>query len=218
MATESDTTAADNVTPIRPGVAPEQPPRPTTNARHKDRTGAARQAKFRSRNKGDRYERRRKGAPPSSRVDAPPIAPFVTQAARNGVTTRRDRSGSPGRGEPAHVRHGGAAIDLAAYTAAVALAGAAAFFSIKGMVVIFPGSPVPVIGMAIAMEAAKLITAGWLARRWSATAVVWRLALIAFVVGLAVINATGVFAQLVSAHVGERGAATSRIEEQTAEL
>ena len=56
------------------------------------------------------------------------------------------------------MRHGGAAIDLAAYTAAVALAGAAAFFSIKGMVVIFPGSPVPVIGMAIAMEAAKLIT------------------------------------------------------------
>jgi hypothetical protein len=34
----------------------------------------------------------------------------------------------------------------------------------------------------------------------------------AFVFGLAVINATGVYAQLASAHVGERGAAQSHIE------
>jgi hypothetical protein len=58
---------------------------------------------------------------------------------------------------------------LGPYVVAVGLAGAAAFFSIRGMVVIFPGSPVPVVVMAIAMEAAKLVTAGWLARRWSAT-------------------------------------------------
>ena len=115
------------------------------------------------------------------------------------------------------LRHGGA-VDLAAYTAAIALAGAAAWFSIRGMVVLFPGSPNSVIAMAIAMEAAKLITAGWLARRWRATAVVWRAALTAFVFGLAVINAAGVYAQLVAAHVGDRGAATSRIEEQTADL
>jgi hypothetical protein len=118
---------------------------------------------------------------------------------------------------PRAQRHGGA-LDVAAYTAAVALAGAAAFFSIKGMVVIFPGSPVPVVCMAIAMEAAKLITAGWLARRWSATMWFWRYSLVVLVVGLAVINATGVFAQLVSAHVGERGAATSRLEERNADI
>jgi hypothetical protein len=116
----------------------------------------------------------------------------------------------------ARTRHG--AGDIAAYTAAVALAGAAAFFSIKGMVVLFPGSPVPVIGMSIAMEAAKLITAGWLARRWRATAWLWRLVLVALVAGLAVINAAGVYAQLVSAHVGDRGAATSAIETQDAAL
>ena len=70
------------------------------------------------------------------------------------------------------------AVDVAVYVAAVALAGAAAWFSIRGMVVIFPGSPVPVVIMAISMETAKLVTAGWLARRWSATAVVWRAALV----------------------------------------
>ena len=54
---------------------------------------------------------------------------------------------------------GPAAIDFAACTAAVALVGAAAFFSIKGMVALFPGAPLSVVGMVIAMEAAKLFCA-----------------------------------------------------------
>src|SRR5713101_7163482 len=102
-----------------------------------------------------------------------------------------------------------ATIDVTAYIAAIALAGAAAWFSIRGMVVLFPGSPMSVIGMAVAMEAAKLVAAGWLARRWVVTAWVWRLILAVLVVGLALINAGGVYAQLVAAHVGDRGAAQS---------
>src|SRR5712671_2619323 len=39
---------------------------------------------------------------------------------------------------------------------AIALAGAAAWFSIRGMVVLFPGAPMSVVAMALAMEAAKL--------------------------------------------------------------
>ena len=38
------------------------------------------------------------------------------------------------------------------------------------------------------------------------------------VAGLAVINATRVYAQLVAAHVGERGAAQAHLETQTAGL
>src|SRR5258708_27385975 len=64
------------------------------------------------------------------------------------------------------------------------------------------------------MEAAKLVTAGWLARRWRSTAAVWRVTLVALVAGLAVINATGVYAQLVAAHVGEHGAAVAGLETQ----
>jgi hypothetical protein len=132
-----------------------------------------------------------------------PKGPTVTAAVQPPVTV------------PAAVTHNTvtvsatAGIDVAAYTAAIALAGAAAWFSIRGMAVLFPGAPLSVIGMAIAMEGAKLVTAGWLARRWRATAWFWRLALVVLVAGLAVINATGVYAQLVAAHVGERGAATS---------
>jgi hypothetical protein len=37
--------------------------------------------------------------------------------------------------------------DVTAYVAAIALAGAAAWFSIRGMVVLFPGAPLTVVGM-----------------------------------------------------------------------
>lgn len=107
---------------------------------------------------------------------------------------------------------------MVAYVAAIVLASAAAFFSINGMMVLFPGAPLAVVTMTVAMETAKLVTAGWLARQWRVTASVWRITLVAFVAGLAVINATGVYAQLVAAHVRERGAATSSIEMQDAGL
>jgi len=210
QATDDDAMTADNVRPIRPDVTPEPQPR---RERRKDHRAAARKAKSRSKNNIHRDASVAKDA----LVYALPIAPTVTQTARNGVMPSRETSGSRGWREPMHVRQG-AAIDLAAYTAAVALAGAAAWFSVRGMVVIFPGTPTAVVAMAIAMEAAKLITAGWLARRGRATAVVWRAALAAFVFGLAVINAAGVYAQLVASHVGDRGAATSHLETQTAEI
>jgi hypothetical protein len=111
-----------------------------------------------------------------------------------------------------------ATADMAAYVAAIALAGAAAWFSIKGMVVLFPGAPMAVVAMAVAMETAKLVTAGWLARRWRTTAWIWRLVLVVLVAGLAVINAAGVYAQLVAAHVGERGAAVANVSAQDAAL
>jgi hypothetical protein len=70
-----------------------------------------------------------------------------------------------------------AGIDVAAYTAAVGLAVVAAFFSIRGMVVLFPGAPLLIIAMATMMEASKLVAVGWLARRWCSTAWAWRLTL-----------------------------------------
>jgi len=84
--------------------------------------------------------------------------------------------------------------------------------------VLFPGAPLSVVAMAVAMEAAKLVTAGWLARRWRMTAWTWRLTIVALICGLAVINATGVYAQLVAAHVGVRGEAQAAIVMQDAAL
>ena len=159
-----------------------------TELRPKDRTTAER---------SKRYRKRRRRA--TVAVTEPVTVPIVT------ISARRDGQKSQ-------------AVDIAAYTVAVGLAGAAAWFSIKGMVVLFPGAPMSVVGMAIAMEGAKLVTAGWLARRWRGTAWVWRFVLAVLVAGLAIINAAGVYAQLVAAHVGERGAAQSAIETQDAAL
>jgi hypothetical protein len=86
------------------------------------------------------------------------------------------------------------------------------------MVVLFPGSPMSVVGMAVAMESAKLVTAGWLAKRWRVTAWLWRLVLVGLIAGLGIINAAGVYAQLVAAHVGERGSTAAAIETQDAAL
>jgi hypothetical protein len=161
-----------------------------------DPTNAARQARFRNKKK--------QVVTPRANASPVPIAhPIPTPP--------------PQEGRDIPVRNG-AAIDVAAYGAAVVLAGAAAFFSVKGMVTLFPGAPLAIIGMAVAMEGSKLVTAGWLARRWRATPLVWRLVLVVLVAGLALINAAGVYAQLVSAHVGERGATTSAIETQDAVL
>jgi hypothetical protein len=47
---------------------------------------------------------------------------------------------------------------------------------------------------------------------------IWRLVLVALVAGLAVINAAGVYAQLVAAHVEQLGNATAAVETQEATL
>jgi hypothetical protein len=55
------------------------------------------------------------------------------------------------------------------------------------------------------MEAAKLVIAGWLAKRWDETCWLWRLPLMGFVGGLMSINAVGLYSQLVTAHIGHHG-------------
>jgi hypothetical protein len=86
------------------------------------------------------------------------------------------------------------------------------------MAVLFPGAPSTVVAMAGTMEAAKLITAAWLAARWSVTPWIARVTLVTLIGGLAAINAVGVYAQLVAAHVGSRGEAAAAVETQDADL
>lgn len=185
----TDTTS--NVTPFdqRSGLQPSPRKGEGLPRTVKDRTAAERQRRRRQR-------KRTMAVIPT--VTAPPVTPVTV---------------------PVTVAHpAGRTVDVAAYCAAIALAGAAAWFSIRGMVVLFPGAPLAVVGMAVAMESAKLVTAGWLARRWRATAWIWRVILVALVAGLAVINAAGVYAQLVSAHVDKRGEVAAAMETQDAAL
>jgi hypothetical protein len=101
-----------------------------------------------------------------------------------------------------------------ALVAAVALAGVAAFFSVTGLVEVFPGAPVAVMALAGSMEAGKLIIAGWLAANWSVAGWKLRTVLVALVTGLALINAAGVFGKLVEAHVASAATARSSVSER----
>jgi hypothetical protein len=180
-------------------VTPLHPTRRNGRTKSNSKSSTERSRRFREKWKA---QRNLVPAPTVAEVVAPPVA-SVAAVARNVATAPVVERGP---------------VDFLAYTAAIALAGAAAWFSIRGMAVLFPGSPMSVVVLAVAMESAKLITAAWLAARWPATAWIWRLVLITLVAGLAVINAAGVYAQLVASHVGERGAGQAAIETQTATI
>jgi len=109
-------------------------------------------------------------------------------------------------------------VNLLAYTVAIALAGIAAYFSIRGMIVLFPGAPAAIVIMGVAMEAAKLVTVGFLAHQWRLLGRLSRAVLVTLVAGLAAINAAGVYSQLVAAHFGDRVTATSAVETEAAGL
>jgi hypothetical protein len=101
-----------------------------------------------------------------------------------------------------------------ALAAAVALAGVAAFFSITGMVEVFPGAPVAVMALAASMEVGKLIIAGWLAANWVIAGRKVRTVLVVLLAGLALINAAGVFGKLVEAHVALTTTARAGVSER----
>jgi hypothetical protein len=105
-----------------------------------------------------------------------------------------------------------------AYIIAVALAAIAAFFSISGMIVLFPGAPTAIVIMGVVMESAKLVTVAFLAHQWRMLAWLSRIVLVILVAGLAAINAAGVYSQLVAAHFGDRAIAESAAETEAATL
>jgi hypothetical protein len=109
-------------------------------------------------------------------------------------------------------------VTVLAYVVAVALAGIAAYFSIRGMIVLFPGAPAAIVVMGVAMEAAKLVTVAFLAHQWRLLGHLSRGVLVTLVTGLAAINAAGVYSQLVAAHFGDRISATSAVETEASAL
>ncbi len=224
MQVDDQAATADNVA-LFPGTKtetePGQPRRRTTKTRTRgeDTTAALRKRRQRAKRDRDGHaandQAERDEVPAGARAGDEIATAGDLSEIKAHVTVKDAPPLVPDGGVRPSRRHGA---DVLAYAAAIALAGAAASFSIRGMVVLFPGAPVSVICMALAMEVAKLVTAGWLARSWRTTAWLWRAVLVVLVFGLAVINAAGVYAQLVAAHVGERGAAASAVETQDAAL
>lgn len=98
--------------------------------------------------------------------------------------------------------------------AAIVLSTLAAFFSVKGLAIMFPGSFVSVIIMAAALEFAKVITAAWLHRYWHQVSRALRIYLLSAVVLLMLITSMGVFGFLSKAHLEQKMAYETGIVQQ----
>jgi hypothetical protein len=112
----------------------------------------------------------------------------------------------------------GQLVSAAALGTAVALASVSGFFGITGMTAIFAAAAVPVMIMTGVLEAAKLVTAAWLARHWRTAPLLLRLPLIAMVSLLMGLTAVGTFGFLSRAHLDHRIMATEAIDHDAAPL
>jgi hypothetical protein len=107
---------------------------------------------------------------------------------------------------------------VAAYLTALFLAVIAAWFSVHGMVVLFPGDPTSALALGIGLETAKIVTVGFVAALWERLAWFFRIALLVLACVCEVLNASGVFGQLVIAHLQKGAAAEATFERSDADV
>ena len=77
----------------------------------------------------------------------------------------------------------------------------AAWFSIAGLIAIFPGAPVAVGLMGTALEMGKLVSASWIYRFWNKTNILMRTYFIVAIMVLSFITSIGIFGYLTRAYV-----------------
>lgn len=84
---------------------------------------------------------------------------------------------------------------------ALAITGVAGYFSILGLMAIFPASPIAIAAMGIVLELAKLVTASWVYRNWKIANKLLKTYFTIAVVVLSFITSMGVFGYLSKAHI-----------------
>jgi hypothetical protein len=107
---------------------------------------------------------------------------------------------------------------------ALMVAGVAAWFSIVGLMAIFPTAILSILIMGATLEVAKLVTASWLYRNWKSTGILLKTYLTTAVIVLMCITSIGVFGYLSKAHLdqtapaGDTVAKVERIDQQIQKL
>ena len=96
---------------------------------------------------------------------------------------------------------------------AIALSAVAAYYSIVGLIAIFPTAVFPIVVMGITLELAKLVSASWLYRNWNSSQVVIKYYFTIAVVILSFITSMGIFGFLSKAHIDQTTFGSSAIEE-----
>ncbi len=84
---------------------------------------------------------------------------------------------------------------------ALAVSAVAAWFSIVGLMAIFPAAAIPILAMGSALEIAKLVTASFLYRSWEKIRWLMKSYFIFAVIVLSLITSMGIFGFLSKAHI-----------------
>jgi hypothetical protein len=111
---------------------------------------------------------------------------------------------------------------LLALIAGLLLSGTAAFYSIIGLLAIFPGAIIPITLMGSSLEFAKLVAASWLYRHWSIAPKIIKGYFIFAIIVLMFITSLGTFGYLSKVHlessigVADNSLEISKIEQQIA--
>jgi len=84
---------------------------------------------------------------------------------------------------------------------ALSVSAVAGWFSIVGLMAIFPAAAIPILTMGAVLEVAKLVTASWLYRNWNSAGVLLKSYFTAAVVTLSIITSIGIFGFLSKAHI-----------------
>jgi hypothetical protein len=155
-----------------------------------DRTNAARQRRYRRRKRSIAASVTPAADSIVAAVDASPVVP--SPVSRDGV------------------------ICGAAFAVGLALASVSGFFGITGMTAIFAAAAVPVMVMVGVLEAAKLVTAAWLARQWRLSPLLLRLPLTVMVLLLMALTAVGTFGFLSRAHLDHQVTAREAVDRDAA--
>lgn len=88
-----------------------------------------------------------------------------------------------------------------ALLAGLLLSGTAAYYSIVGLIAIFPGSTVAIVSMGASLEFAKLVVASWLYRNWDNAPLFLKTVFSTGVLVLMFFTSMGVFGFLSKAHL-----------------
>lgn len=101
------------------------------------------------------------------------------------------------------------------FFSALAVSAVAAYFSIVGLMAIFPAAAMSILAMGVVLEIAKLVTASWLYQNWERANLFMKTYFIPAVVILSLITSMGIFGFLSKAHIDqgiESGDASAKIE------
>jgi len=87
------------------------------------------------------------------------------------------------------------------FGSALFLSAVAAFYSIVGLVSIFPAAEIPIIIMGVSLEICKLVAASWLYRNWTTSPRFLKYYFSSAVIILSFITSMGIFGFLSKAHI-----------------